>query len=281
MHAPPAPVKRVVLVVLDGLRPDAIPRFALPHLTALAQRGASTLRARTVLPSVTACAMASLVTGASPERHGLRSSRFHIPRVAGPLDPLARVLAARGMPTSAFLATLPALFVPIAQRIAAHAGVAKASFRGAGCEEILEAARPTLVRQRTGLVLLHWPDGDRAGHAGGWMSSGYEDAVRRMDACLGTVVADVGLDDPATLVIAVADHGGGGAVPDHHDSEHPLDTTIPIIIAGGAVRAQEIAPGASLLDVPATICWALGAPQPRSFDGRPLVECLREPALAA
>lgn len=264
------PVRRVVLVVLDGLRPDAIPRYGLKHLSALARSGASTMFARTVTPSVTACAMASLITGAAPERHGLQSDRFHIPRPRGTLDPLPRVLARHAMPFSAFLAHMPFPFSGIAHRIAAHAGVSHARFSGETCDDILAAAQSTLREQRRGLVLLHWPDGDRAGHASGWMSGPYEDAAHRMDGALGALVREVGLDDPATLLIAMADHGGGGARPDHHDSEHPLDRTIPIILAGGSVRPGDIAPGASLLDVPPTICWALGIPQPRSFAGFPL-----------
>ena len=62
------PIRRVILVVLDGLRPDAIPRFGLAHLAALAHGGASTMLARTVHPSVTAAAMASLLTGAADRK---------------------------------------------------------------------------------------------------------------------------------------------------------------------------------------------------------------------
>lgn len=277
---PVAPIRRVVMVVLDGLRPDAIPRFGLSHLTALARSGASTMCARTVMPSVTACAMASLLTGAAPSRHGLRSDRFHLPRPQGALDPLPRTLAAHGLPTSAFLAAMPPLFAGIAQRIASHAGVSHARFHGSDSHEILAQARPSLRDQRRGLILLHWPEGDRAGHADGWMSSGYEQAVYGMDVALGALVAEVA-GDPSTLLIALADHGGGGKVIDHHDSDHPLDTTIPIILSGGGVQPQELAAGSSLLDIPATICWALGVPQPESFAGKPLALRLVPDTLAA
>lgn len=278
---PESSVRRVVLVVLDGLRPDAIPRFGLPHLDALARCGASTMLARTVSPSVTACAMASLLTGAAPERHGLRSDRFHLPRPRGTLHPLPRVLAEHALPSSAFLARVPRLFEGVAHRIAAHLGVTQARFHGETCEEILGAARGTLREQRRGLVLLHWPDGDRAGHASGWMSEAYAEAARRMDGALGALAATMDLGDPATLLIAMADHGGGGARPDHHDSEHPLDRTIPIVMAGGAVRRGEIAAGASLLDVPATICRALGVPVPESYAGTPLAGALPDALRAA
>ena len=62
----PGPVRRVVLVVMDGLRPDAVRRFEMTTVARLAARGASTFHARTVRPSVTACAMTSLLTGAAP-----------------------------------------------------------------------------------------------------------------------------------------------------------------------------------------------------------------------
>lgn len=276
-----SPVRRVVLVVLDGLRPDAIPRFGLANIGALAQRGASTMLGRTVSPSVTACAMASLLTGAAPERHGLQSEKFHLPRPRGTIHPLPRVLAEHSLPSSAFLARMPLLFTGIAHRIAAHVGFTDTRFRGNDCTDILAAAQPALREQRRGLILMHWPDADRAGHASGWMSDPYATAASRMDAALGRLVQTVDVDDPDTLVIALADHGGGGAVPDHHNSEHPLDRTIPLMMAGGAVRRGDLPPGASLLDVPATICWALGVPRPESYAGTPLPEALLAPALVA
>lgn len=226
--------------------------------------------ARTVSPSVTACAMASLLTGAAPERHGLQSDRFHLPKSRGSLHPLPRVLAEHGHESSAFLAAMPLLFAGIARRIATRLGIDVARFRGRGCDEILAAARGSLRDQKSGLVLLHWPDADRAGHAEGWMSQAYADATWRLDATMGLLVRELDLNDPGTLLIALADHGGGGDVLTHHNSSHPLDTTIPLFLAGGGVRRGEMAPGASLLDVPATVCWALGLPIPESYAGRPL-----------
>lgn len=268
------PIRRVIVLVLDGLRPDAIPRFGLHHTAALARRGASTMLGRTVEPSVTAAAMASLLTGATPERHGLQDMRFRIPRPSGPLHHLPRLLAEHSLPSSAFLARMPLLFNGIANRIAAHVGVSQARFSGRDAADILTAATSTIREQQRGLILLHWPDGDAAGHAHGWMSEKYADAVKGMDAEVGRLVKLLDLDDPATLLMALADHGGGGARVDHHDSAHPLDRTIPIMLAGGAVRRGDLGAGSSLLDVPATVCWALGIPQPESFAGRPLSHVL-------
>src|SRR5215472_9341948 len=96
---PPRDIERVIVAVLDGLRPDAIPLYNLRHIDRLSRQGASTFAGSTVEPSVTAAAMTSLLTGAPPRIHGLTSERFHIPKPRGPLDPLPRLLTGSGLPS--------------------------------------------------------------------------------------------------------------------------------------------------------------------------------------
>lgn len=283
-------IRRVIVVVLDGLRPDAIDGFDLAHLRGIAERGAHTLAGTTVAPSVTAAAMGSLLTGVSPERHGLTSDRFHVPRSRGAIAPLPRLLEEAGYGTTACMAQVPLLYRRIARALARRLGVARPLFDGDRAEEILTVARPRLSSQRSGLLLFHWPDADRAGHAEGWMSPAYGQAARSMDAALGRLVDLTGVEhDPSTALIALADHGGGGATPRDHDSAHPLDRTIPIVIAGGAVVPGRLGAGTSILDVPATVLWALGVTAPPTYEGRALVEAFdrrtthtaEEPAEAA
>jgi arylsulfatase A-like enzyme len=264
-------VRRVVLVVLDGLRADAIPTLNLRCWNRLARGGAWSLGGATVAPSVTAAAMASLLTGTSPEVHGLRSDRFHLPRSRGPVHPLPRVLADAGLPTSGFIAELPMLFRGLGKRIARQLGIGMPCFAGDNAPEILSRARAHLAEQQEGLLVFHWPDCDRAGHETGWMSDEYARAAHRMDETLGLLASLAEVEsDPGTLLIALADHGGGGVDPCNHESAHPLDRTIPILLVGGGAAGELIAP--SLLDVPATVLWALGVPLPASYVGRPLVE---------
>jgi predicted AlkP superfamily pyrophosphatase or phosphodiesterase len=277
----PHGIRRVILVVLDGLRPDAILLFGLPHLERLRRRGAATFTARTVSPSVTAAAMGSLLTGVEPLLHGLDSDRFRLPQPRIALDPLPAVLAAAGLPTSAHLAAVPPTHRGIAARLARRLGVSDTSFAGHSAPAILRAGHRSLESQDTGLLFFHWPDADRAGHRYGWMSREYAVAARLMDSALGTLVARSGvLTDQATLLIALADHGGGGREARDHDSPHARDTTIPIILAGGAVVPFGLGAGASLLDIPATVLWALGVPVPPSYAGRPLAEAF-PPVLTA
>ncbi len=271
-------VRRVIVVVLDGLRSDAIDACDLTTLRGLAARGAHTLAARTVAPSVTAAAMGSLLTGVGPERHGLTSDRFHIPRSRGPISPVPSLLGEAGYLTTACLAEVPLLYRRVARALARRLGVARPSFTGTGAAEILAAARPWLDSQRSGLILFHWPDADRAGHADGWMSPAYAAGARALDSALGRLAQWTGVEsDPGTVLIALADHGGGGAASRDHNSAHPLDRTIPIVVAGGAVAAgRRLRADASILDVPATVLWALGVAPPPVYEGRPLVEAFGE-----
>ncbi len=271
-------VRRVIVVVLDGLRSDAIDTFNLATLRALALGGAHTFIASTVAPSVTAAAMGSLLTGVGPDRHGLTSDRFHIPRSRGPMSPLPSLLDEAGYVTTACLAELPLLYRRVARALARHLGVARPSFRGNCADEILTAARPSLESQRSGLILFHWPDADRAGHAEGWMSPAYGAGTRAMDAALARLAYWAGVEsDPDTLLIALADHGGGGVDPRDHNSAHPLDRTIPIVMAGGAVVAgRRLRADASILDVPATVLRVLGVTPPPAYEGRALIEAFAD-----
>ena len=275
-------IRRVIVVVLDGLRPDAITCFNLTHLQRAMQGGAHTLGGTTVTPSVTAAAMTSLFTGVPPRLHGVESDRFHIPSPRRNLQPMTQRVAEAGLPVSVFMAEIPYLFRGLAKRFARVAGVEDANFAGNTAPEIVMGARHRLATQRRGLMLFHWPDADRAGHAHGWMSEPYAEAARRMDATFGLLAAlcEIGRD-PGTLLIALADHGGGGVKHDDHDSPHPLDRTIPIVLAGGNVQAGELAPFASLLDVPPTVLWSLGISIPASWTGRPLLEAFAAVEVAA
>lgn len=279
--ASPIGIERIVLVVLDGLRADAVERFELEHWRRLAARGASTLRATTVAPSITAAAMGSLLTGVAPATHGLLTDRFHIPRSAGPIHPVPRCLRDAGVPTTTFIHCIPYVFRGIAGRMTRMLGVAEPHFVGSTARDLVDAARRCLEERRRGLVLLHLPDADRAGHVEGWMSEPYGMAVKRLDEALGRIAAYARVDDdPATLLIALADHGGGGADARDHDSDHVHDRTIPLLIGGPAARPSSIRE-ASLLDVPPTLLWSFGVPVPPSYEGTPLADALTQLPLAA
>jgi len=81
------PGRAVVLISIDGLRPDYVLEadrhgLRIPELRRLLAQGSHASRVRGVLPTVTYPSHATLVTGTSPARHGILYNR--------PPDPLGR-----------------------------------------------------------------------------------------------------------------------------------------------------------------------------------------------
>src|SRR4029453_13394786 len=81
--------EQILVLVIDGLRSDAITRVHMPNLTAFAERAWQPPVASTVRPCITVAALSSLGTGVSPETHGL---------VDPSLDSLARLRQLRPLP---------------------------------------------------------------------------------------------------------------------------------------------------------------------------------------
>ena len=87
-------------------------------------------------------------------------------------------------------------------------------------------------------AFIHFPDPDAAGHAYGWESKPYFDAVMRVDGFIGEIL-DMLETDPrcaghARLVVAV-DHGGENT--DHSTPTNPRNYTIPLYVWGTGVSA--------------------------------------------
>jgi len=85
-------------------------------------------------------------------------------------------------------------------------------------------------------TFVHYRDPDSAGHASGWGSAAWNNAVRAVDDYLGEVL-DL-IETSATLqgrtsVIVTTDHGGNGT--DHSNPVDPYAYTIPFFVWGNGV----------------------------------------------
>ncbi|HYK83053.1 MAG TPA: alkaline phosphatase family protein [Gemmatimonadales bacterium] len=262
-------MRRLVLVLADGLRPDAISPSVMPSLDALGGVFTLALHARTVRPSATVAALASLATGVGPAAHRLIEPGLgFLPRLRS-IRPVAQMLAAAGVPTDIVTAELGPACLPVAWALAATAGVRRLTAKGSRARDTAAAAERLLSQHEERLLFLYLPDCDRAGHAHGWMSPEYLEAAAEVDAALGLLspwLADA-------VFIITADHGGGGVYANEHDEPHPVNDHIPLVLAGrGVTRRHQLTRPLSLLDIPPTVLWWFGVPVPDNYEGRPLAE---------
>ena len=262
---------RCVILLADGLRPDAITPSDTPSLHGLARDYTAAAHASTVRPSTTVAAIGSLATGVGPASHRLMEPGVGALRRLANLRPVARELARHALPTVVVAGHVPAIEVPTASALAKFAGVSRfIAIRGAA-RLVAAAALRRLRLTPHGLVMVYVNDCDRAGHAKGWMSPAYLRAVREVDAAVAVLRATVA----DSLLLILADHGGGGIAPTDHDAPHPDNDRIPLIVAGSRVRRRyTLQRAASLLDVPPTLLWWLGVEVPHEYEGRVLYEAL-------
>jgi predicted AlkP superfamily pyrophosphatase or phosphodiesterase len=72
---PSRPARRVVYIVIDGMRTESFEQVVgsgkAPALTFLRDRASYVRDSVAVFPTITPCATASLITGATPDRHGI------------------------------------------------------------------------------------------------------------------------------------------------------------------------------------------------------------------
>lgn len=271
---------KVVLVVLDGLRPDAIRPTVMPALTTLARTHWQAAHAVTVRPSVTVAALTSLATGVSPAVHGLIEPGFRTLGMFASRTLLPNHLRRNGHRVSIVTTDLSPATLVVARTLLGIAGAVELVGGGTRPTEVAARAVVEVARPGPALTVVYFNDCDRAGHAEGWMSPWYLSEAARLDDALHLLAPLADRDD--TLLIVTADHGGGGIIPHDHDGDHPLNLRIPIILAGRGVRpgVRSQTP-AQLLDLPPTILAALGVAIPGDYEGRALTEAFEAEAATA
>ncbi len=273
--------RKILLVVLDGLRPDAVTLTRMPHLSGLAAAGWQADAVITVTPSITVAALTSLATGLAPEQHGVtRPGLPPLARLPG-LRPLPRELRQLGVTTTVHLPVLPASARWIASALLRVGGVSRLCARGTTPGEVVDAARRQVEGNRgREFVVVYLNDTDLAGHAGGWMSGPYLQAAARLDRAVARLAPLTRARD--TLLMVTADHGGGGVDPCDHDALHPLNRRIPLIVTGGGIAAGQVGRlPTHLLDIPPTVLHGFGGASPAQYAGRVLHEAFQEELVPA
>jgi predicted AlkP superfamily pyrophosphatase or phosphodiesterase len=259
----------VLILSIDGLRPDIITLAPMPNLINLMQSSAYTLSAQTVYPSVTLFSHASMLTGVCPSKHGVDWNDYLPERGYAIGTDLFDIAHASGLQTVMYV----------------------------GKEKLRQVTEPTSLDnfvyindrdsviidrliedfpQQFGVLFIHFPLVDGMGHSYGWLSPEQFSVAFRADEAIGRLLAELdrrGLRDE-TLLIITADHGGHDTT---HGSSMPEDMTIPWIASGAGIRPGELSTTVHTMDTAATAAFALGLDIPAEWDGVPVYEAFGLP----
>ena len=264
--------KQVILLVVDGLRPDALLQAHTPEVDGLVAQGAYTWQAQTVKPSVSLPCHCSMLFAVPPERHGISSNVWTPP--PSPVPSLIEVVHQAGLGTAAFYTWEPLrdLAPPGALDVAYFRRLGDAS--GDSDLEIATTAAKYIAERGPSFTFVYLGATDEVGHRHGWMSEPYLRAVSQADRAIGLVREQVHASDSVadTVMLVLADHGG-------HDTDHsaglPEDLTVPWIISGpGVRRGYRITDSVSIIDTAPTLAHLLGLSLPSEWSGQVIVEAL-------
>ncbi|MBI3886049.1 MAG: alkaline phosphatase family protein [Opitutae bacterium] len=266
-------IKRVVIIGLDGLRPDRLLLADTPVLHGLMARGSYSMWMQTTALATTLPSFTSMLTGISPRKHAIYWDKLlPLTTPEWPTRPTLFELAKRAGCTTALIAgkakfrhlhkpgTIDWFFAPT-EDICSDESVTAEAIRA------ITALKPDVL-------FVHFPGIDTTGHRLGWGSPEQLVTINQVDTQVGRLLAALDHEGllAGALIIVSSDHGGAGT---SHGPEDPRSRTIPWIIAGPGVRpGYDLTQSAELMlrteDTCATACYVLGLPVPDYFDGHPV-----------
>jgi predicted AlkP superfamily pyrophosphatase or phosphodiesterase len=271
--------QRALIISVDGMRPDVMLRAKTPVLRSLMEQGTFTMWARTTAMSITLPSHTSMLTGVTPERHGvdwngdLKPDEQRYPKLPTLLD------RARAAGFTTALAAGKTKFIALARE-----GTVDHTHIISGSDQAVAVwSAKTIHEQKPQVMFVHFPGADGTGHGVGWGTPQQLERIDRIDGMIGelmTALADAGVREQ-TLVIISADHGGAGR---NHGPDDPRSRHIPWIAVGPGVRK-----GYDLTNYPdlvvntedtfATACWMLGIPIEPGLDGKPITQIIQQDEL--
>jgi hypothetical protein len=219
----------VLLVSIDGLAPRVLTTTATPHLDRLVREGFATT-ALAGVPSRTMPSHTSMLSGLSPEAHGVRFNRY---------QPWSRIDTPTVFTECSRARLRCGLFA--GKRKLAHFaefedGVERYAW-GPEANSVLELALDYIREASPDFAFIHLAEVDWAGHEDGWGSDSQRSALRQIDLLLGSFLKQVeALESRPVTVVVTADHGGHGET---HGSGRDEDVRVPWIAWGEGIRAAQ------------------------------------------
>ena len=257
--------KKVILITVDGMRPDALFACGSPYTERLMKMGSYTLSAKSVYPSGTLPAHASVFHSAHPEAHGVVCNFYMTPKRE--TTSLCRVIKESGGKCAAYYSWEPLRDITRPEELDVSfylRGGIVASSDTVLAERMLRDIEE--LSCKFDFCFLHLGECDGEGHFYGWMSENYLNCLRGALESVMKIIDRLGKD---YTVILTADHGG-------HDRRHGTDLdedmTVPMFFIGeDFVGGCELSLPISLLDIAPTVASIMGLEKCAEWQGKSLL----------
>jgi Glycosyl transferase family 2/Type I phosphodiesterase / nucleotide pyrophosphatase len=259
--------ERVYVIVVDGCNRGRLWQADAPVMDRLAREGTEYLAVEPAYPARTVVCFSSMLTGATPAEHGMRSN--FAPRLGVRCESVFDVLGRDGR--SGRLVGIAHLLDPFGEEVVRS--VTSVQPTSEIDRSLTAEARRVVEEQDPDLLVLQLLAADQLGHVRGVRSPEYLDQLAETDRHVGEFLAfleEHGKLDGSTVIL-MADHGQGRGIGGHGHLDWG-ERPVPFVVWGAGAR-----PGAvsreprSVLEVGVTVARLLGVAAPAAARGRPLV----------
>ena len=270
-----ARAKRVYVIVVDGCNRERLWQADAPVMDRLAREGTEYLGVEPAYPARTVVCFSSMLTGAAPHEHGMRSN--FAPRLGVQSESVFDVLEREGR--RGRLVGIAHLLDPFGDKVVRS--VTSVQPTGQIDASLTAAGRAVVDEEDPDLLVLQLLAADQLGHVRGVRNPEYLDQITETDRHVGDFLAFLGERgklDGATVIL-MADHGQGRGIGGHGHLDWG-ERPVPFVVWGeGAVPGAVSREPRSVAELAVTISELLGVPAPAVARGRPLVPEL-DPAVA-
>ncbi|THB77603.1 MAG: alkaline phosphatase family protein [Desulfobulbaceae bacterium] len=265
---------KVLLIVIDGCRPDGLEVAETPVLDELMETGSFSMTAQTTYPALTLPCHFSLVSGQKPIGHNVQTNTGQ-PSISPETLSIFQLAKYRGLTTAIFYSWehLRNLAPPGVLDLSLMINVINNPVDQQD-RLIVDSALPHIQNLLPDLCFVYLEGTDIAGHEYGWMSEEYIQAIERADHAIGELVK--GLEKVACRaqynIIVTSDHGG---VDRHHMERVPEVLTVPWIMQGPDIAiAKKLTRQLTICDIAPTIARLLNIPPYWEWQGSVATELL-------
>jgi hypothetical protein len=249
------PSRKVLLLVIDGCRVDRLAEAHTPFLDRLAAEGVSFPRCSTVYPARTVTGFSSMLTGAPPAVHGMRSN--FVPRLSVRCQSLFDVIPGARMVGIAHLVDAFGSKVSTVTAVMPNDEIDSA---------LCNKARSVVLDEDPDVLVVQTLSVDQTGHFRGSYYDEYlahiESTDKELESLVGWLAERWGGLDGVTIGV-LSDHGQGRGIGGHGHWT-PTERWVPCIWWGAGVPAAPTRTDhdVSILDVAATVAHRAGVAAP-------------------
>lgn len=252
---------KVLLIGIDGFRPDALDTTETPHLDQLMREGCHTFEALTDEYTISGAGWSNLLTGVWSQKHGVTDNEFKEPRY----DRYPHVFVKLARIGSKLRCAQYNSWEPIETHILGDAQVASRFFhdyKDRGDERLVAEAVRDLESKDLDFVFVYFADLDETGHQYGFHRTvpQYRTALEKIDAQIGELRSALARRPTYAaedwLILVSSDHGG--TLDRTHGRNIEEHRTIPYIVSGRSARRGPLLENVNQVDIVPTALAHLG-----------------------